>query len=197
MDIPVNVDVFCSDQRGGIATYVVLNPTNTEVTHLVVKDKKFPHAERLVSISLVQETTPHQITLRCTLHDLLQQEPFIETEYYQSQMPFFVGPLTLGGFTVHNTEMIPVEHERTPSGEVAVHRGAHVDATDGRVGKVDEFLVNQDNGHITHLVLREGHIWGQKEVRIPVSQIDHIEEDAVHLKLDKRSVAALTPEPAH
>lgn len=197
MDIPVNVDVFCTDQRGGIATYVVLNPTTDQVTHLVVKDKKFPHTERLVPISLVQETTPHQVLLRCTWHDLLQQEPFIETEYYQSQVPYFVGPLTLGGFAIRNTEMTPVEHERTPSGEVAVHRGAHVDATDGRVGKIDEFLINQENGHITHLVLREGHIWGQKDVKIPVSQIDHIEEESVHLKLDKRSVAALPAEPVN
>jgi hypothetical protein len=44
-------------------------------------------------------------------------------------------------------------------------------------------------------VLREGHLWGQKDVTIPVSQIERIEEDAVHLKLDKRSIEALPAIP--
>ncbi|KPK14357.1 MAG: hypothetical protein AMK69_28870 [Nitrospira bacterium SG8_3] len=55
------------------------------------------------------------------------------------------------------------------------------------MGPVTEFLVDQTDGHITHLVLREGHMWGRKDVTIPVFQIDRIEEDAVYLKLNKRS----------
>ena len=51
-----------------------------------------------------------------------------------------------------------VEHEQIPLGELAVSGGAHVEATDGRMGRVDEFLVNQENGYITHLVMREGHL---------------------------------------
>jgi sporulation protein YlmC with PRC-barrel domain len=59
------------------------------------------------------------------------------------------------------------------------------------VGKVDEFLVDLSDGHITHLVLREGHLWGQKDVTIPVSEIQRIEEDTVYLKLDKHSIEKL------
>ena len=91
--------------------------------------------------------------------------------------------------------MIPVAHERIPPGELAVRRGARVEATDGHAGRVDEFLVNPEDGYITHLVLREGHLWGQKEVTVPVSQIDHIEDNAVHLKLDKHSVEVLPSIP--
>ena len=65
----------------------------------------------------------------------------------------------------------------------------------GLWGGRNEFLVNPTNGHITHLILREGHLWGQKDVTIPVSQIQRIEEDAVYLKLDKRHVAALPAIP--
>jgi len=49
--------------------------------------------------------------------------------------------------------------------------------------------------HITHLVLREGHLWGEKDVTIPVSQIDHIEEGTVHLKLSKPDIEALPAIP--
>ena len=96
---------------------------------------------------------------------------------------------------IPETEMISVEHERIPPGELAVRRGARVEATDGHAGRVDEFLVHPTDGHITHLVLREGHLWGKKDVSIPVSQIDHIQEDAVYLKLDKHSVEALPSIP--
>jgi sporulation protein YlmC with PRC-barrel domain len=70
-----------------------------------------------------------------------------------------------------------------------------VEATDGHVGQVDEFLVDPTNEHITHLVLREGHLWGQKDVTIPVSQIDRIEQDVVYLKLDKHGIEKLPSVP--
>ena len=84
-----------------------------------------------------------------------------------------------------------LEHERIPPGELAVHRGAQVEAKDGPVGQVDEFLVDPATGHITHLVMREGHLWGTKDVAIPVSQIGRLEEDTVHVKLDKAGIEAL------
>jgi hypothetical protein len=39
--------------------------------------------------------------------------------------------------------------------------------------------------------MREGHLWGQKDVSIPVSQIDHYQDNTVYLKLDKQSIEAL------
>jgi sporulation protein YlmC with PRC-barrel domain len=74
-------------------------------------------------------------------------------------------------------------------------RGARVEATDGRVGRVDEFLIDPENDHITHIVLREGHLWGQRDVSIPVSEIERVEEDAVYLKLSKRKIEALPATP--
>ena len=67
-------------------------------------------------------------------------------------------------------------------------------ATGGRVGQVDEFVVDPESGYITHLALREGHLWGDEEVTIPVSEIVKIEEDVVHLKLNKEQVEVTIPE---
>ena len=92
-------------------------------------------------------------------------------------------------------EVETVEHERIPPGELAVSRDARMEATDGRVGQVDEFLVDQENGHLTHLVMREGHLWDQKEVAIPVSEIDRMREETVYLKLDKGGVHQLPAVP--
>jgi|SRR3989304_214919 len=75
--------------------------------------------------------------------------------------------------------------------DLAVRGGTRVKATDGYVGHVDEFVVNPENCHITHLVMREGHLWGQKDVIIPLSAMGETREDTVFLKLDKHQIESL------
>jgi sporulation protein YlmC with PRC-barrel domain len=88
-----------------------------------------------------------------------------------------------------------VEHEQIPPGELAVRRGTRVEAKDGYVGKVDEFVINPKNGHITHLVMREGHLWGKKDVIIPLSSLGTTLNDTVFLKLDKHQIESLPTFP--
>ena len=201
MDIPVNVDVYCTDGLCGRSTYVLINPVREKVTHVVVKEAEAPHEERVVSTEIVSETTPDMILLACTRDQLNRMDPFIETEYVREEMPeryvTYAGSYGVGStwmwpyFLPERTEEVAVEHQQIPPGELAIKRGTRVDATDGHVGRVDEFLVNPENEHITHLVMREGHLWGQKDVTIPVSAIDHFDEDTVTLKLDKQEIEAL------
>jgi sporulation protein YlmC with PRC-barrel domain len=70
-----------------------------------------------------------------------------------------------------------------------------VEATDGRVGRVDEFVVDPDTGYITHLCLREGRLWGDKGVCVPVADIDRIQEKVVHLKVNKETLASMPSFP--
>jgi sporulation protein YlmC with PRC-barrel domain len=199
MDIPLNAEVHCADGVCGRSTYVVVNPVNEQVTHVVVREEWFPQAEYLVPLDLVTESTSDTIHLRCMKKDLVMQAPFIEVEYVEGDLPGFryeKGNYMLWPYNVpEEGEVIPVETERVPPGALAVRRGAHVRAIDGRVGRVDEFLVDPVSEHITHLILREGHLWGQKDVTIPVSEITHIEEDTVHLKLTKKQIEALPTIP--
>jgi hypothetical protein len=60
---------------------------------------------------------------------------------------------------------------------------------------VDEFLIDPDSGSITHLCLRKDHIFGDRAVCIPVSEIGTIEETVVHLSIDKEALAALPSVP--
>jgi sporulation protein YlmC with PRC-barrel domain len=199
MDIPMNAEVHCSDGRCGHSTYIIVNPISRKVTHLVVKEKQAPHTERLVPIKLVTETTRDQVRLGCTQDKLARMEPFAETEYIRERIPdyeryeatYLVWPYQVPDVT----QTLAVRHKRVPHGELAVQRGARVRASDGRIGRVDEFLVDPEDGHITHLVLREGHLWGQKDVTIPVSEIERIEENTVYLKLNKRDVGKLPAIP--
>jgi sporulation protein YlmC with PRC-barrel domain len=192
MDIPVNAEVFCKDGLCGRSTGVVLEPKTEKVTHVVVKEKESPHKEILVPITDVLAATPDSINLRQDLSEMASLQPFLETEYVQVDIPRPAGGIYyMTPYVYPQAETISVEHEAIPADELAVRRGAEVEATDGRVGRVDEFLVDPETDHITHLVLREGHLWGQKDVTIPISEIEHIEENTVHLKLSKREIGAL------
>ena len=82
-------------------------------------------------------------------------------------------------------------YDRVPKGEVEVRRASAVISADGHsLGEVDGFVVDADK-HITHFVLERGHLWGRKEVTIPIGALARIETDEVHIALSKDEVGAL------
>ena len=52
-----------------------------------------------------------------------------------------------------------------------VRRGEHVHATDGHIGKVQGLVIDPKSHRVTHVLLQEGHLWGRKEVAIPISAV--------------------------
>ncbi len=203
MNIPVNVDVYCSDGLCGHSSHLVVNLANNRVTHLVVKEKHFPHTEYMVPIAQVMDSTPDMMKLRCTMADLVEMVPFIHFDTMQNDIESMGYPLEdfdlaglgygYGTFPYNRGERftVTVKTEAVPEGEVALTRGSRVCAIDQQIGRLDGFLVNAVDGQTTYLILREGHLWGQKEVAIPVTQIDHIQDDTVYLKLDKAGIDIL------
>jgi len=200
MDIPVNVDVLCQDKVCGHTVSVVLNPVTEVVTHFVVEEKEAPHVQRLVPIDEIFESTPHAVHLRCDIDALHKMKPFVEVEYIKSNIPqyivthdmYYIQPVVIPD----EKSEIAVKHYSISPHELPIDRGAYVHSADNHhVGKVDEFLVDQASGHITHLIMREGHLWGQKDVSLPVGEIEHIEENHIYLKLDKKKVGELPTIP--
>jgi sporulation protein YlmC with PRC-barrel domain len=196
MDIPIIAKVSCTDGPCGHSTHVVLMPTTEKITHLVVDNEIFPSTEYLVSVDHVAESIPDSIRLDCTCEELSKMPIFDRVVF----LPYDLGGFTAGSYMAwpySAPEILPSrkEKEHIPANEIAIRRGADVEAIDGRVGRVDEFLIDPENDRITHLVLREGHLWGQKDVTIPVGQIDHYKENTVYLKLDKHAIEALPAIP--
>jgi sporulation protein YlmC with PRC-barrel domain len=198
MDIPIGVDVECVDGSCGKSSYVVVNPIRREITHIVVEPGGLlVQPERLVPLDLVAESTPSLIRLNCTKDEFKALELFVDLEYIKEELSDFdyAGEYLLAPYRLPDVALTPVEVEQIPPDELAVRRGARVEATDGHVGRVDEFLIDPESEHITHLVMREGHLWGQRDVTIPISKVDRMEENTVYLKLDKESVEALPTIP--
>ena len=192
IDMPLDARVECADGLCGSSTYVVIEPTTQQVTHIVVKETRPPHAERLVSVDQIAETGPDVIRLLCSREGLARQDSFVETRFARTEIPRYRDiPLDDWPFAVpRDVWTSPVKYRRIPEGELVVHRGAHVKAVDGRAGRVHEFLVDPVTKRITHLVLRKGHLWHREDVTVPASEIDQIAEDEVNLKLDKHEIAA-------
>jgi sporulation protein YlmC with PRC-barrel domain len=195
MDMPLNVEVYCVDGLCGQSKEVILDRNTEEVTHLVVKEKHSPHAELLVPIDLITETTPHMIRLRCAKGELADLQPSTKVEVIEEKIPYYVPDPYLMPIEIPETNWVAVKRESIPPGEVAVRQGACVEATDGHVGRLDEFLVDPVTEQVTHLVMREGHLWGQRDVTIPVSEIDRLGENTLYLKLNKDQVEALPSTP--
>jgi sporulation protein YlmC with PRC-barrel domain len=201
IDIPLGVDVVCEGKSCGTSVALVMNPVTEEVTHMVVKERQAPHRERLVPASVVGKTTSEQMELRCSAAELDKMEPFVETRFEKVTVPHYlsVGINYSYPYSIPDPKIatVPVQYEQIPPHELAVRRGARVYATDGHIGKVDEFLVDPANCHVTHLVLREGHLWAGKDVAIPISEIGRMGDEEVHLKLSKAQVEQLPEIPMH
>jgi sporulation protein YlmC with PRC-barrel domain len=195
IDIPLDADVLCEGRSCGTSVALVMNPVTEEVTHMVVRERHAPHRERLVPASVVGKTTAEQMELGCSAAELEEMEPFVETHFVKMTVPRYLPAGGMYSFPYvipdPQVETVAVHSEQIPPHELAVRRGARVHATDGHIGKVDEFLVDPANCHVTHLVLREGHLWAHKEIAIPISEIKRLGEDEVYLKLSKTQVEQL------
>ena len=86
----------------------------------------------------------------------------------------------------------------TPLLYMVAHRirpGMEVEAADGHAGTAGELVVDPQSAEITHFVLREGHLWGKKEVTLPVAAVERVARDRVYLKLDKQAIGQLPAIP--
>ena len=90
---------------------------------------------------------------------------------------------------------VPIPQTQIPDGEIARQRGAQVEATDGLVGRVDEFLVDLTNDRITYRVLRESHLWADATFTSPASPIDRLMGHTVYSKLNRQQIEKLAGVP--
>jgi sporulation protein YlmC with PRC-barrel domain len=201
MELALNAKIYTSDSDDSVGhlSCIVVNPVSDEVTHFVIRVSDMLHNEYLLHLEDVAESSPDKIRLTITRQELANCHPFLRHEYLADQasdLNLDTAVLETGWMTwPYAAPMTGYEFGKTveeiPHSELGIHIGSKVEASDGHIGTVNEFLVNPENHHITHIILREGHLWGRKDVCIPLSEIEKIEDDRVLLKLDKHAVRNL------
>jgi uncharacterized membrane protein len=183
--------VECVNGYVGDATQVVVDPVARRVTQLVVREAGIAGIERVAPVDLVAEATPELVRLGCKQAAFAALPPFSEKACVRGEIP--AAPAVAAAFLPFipaEAPWIPLPTERIPPGELAVRRGMPVRASDGLAGQLDELVVDPANGEITHLVLGTGHALGRKEVTLPISAVDRVVDETIHLKLDRAAVMA-------
>ena len=199
-----------SDGAVGRLIRVIVDPTVEEVTHLVIEPEHRPDLGRLVPLDLVDFNDPSGgISLRCTKEQFENLDPAEDTQVIPatdayggygpgqiSYMPYY--GLEGGGMAVPGVGGVGaiapqvVATDSVPLGEVEIRRGEPVQATDGHIGRVQGLIIHRGSRHVTHFLLQEGHLWGKKEVAIPISAVAST-RDGIGLTISKRDVQDLPP----
>jgi hypothetical protein len=210
MRLDLGTEVRCSDGDLGELADIVIDPTTRRVTHIVVEPKHEYFTPRLVPVELVGSGDAIPIVLTCSLKEAGNLEHAEEIAYlrlgefpvedprYDVQvtemlaLPYYEGlDMPTAGVTTYG-QGVDVRYERVPKGELEIRRKSPVTSADGHgLGHVDGLLV--DGGEVTHVVLEHGHLWGKREVVVPIGAVDRVDEEGVTLAIAKADVEQLHP----
>ncbi len=190
----------CSDGPCGAVSRVVVDPVARELTHLVIEPEHRSGLGRLVPLDKV-ETSEGEVRLRYTIAEFEQLPSAEETDFlpggsgydaYAAHEAYYWPYFGLeGGADPRLALASAVETRDTlPTGEIGVRRGEAVHASDGEIGKVEGFVIGSAEGHVTHVLLQEGHLWGRKQVAIPIDAVEKIDH-GITVKLTKQQIEDL------
>ena len=204
----IGMRASCSDGLCGEVRRLVIDPAADTITHLVIQPGHRREAGRLVPLDLV-ETTDGEIRLRCTRAEFDKLDRAEESDLVEGAGdPGLIGDaLVYGGGSeayapagagdlidvgpqpVHRRVII---EDVVPQGEIQVKPGDRVHAVDGEIGRVRGLLADSGDDRVTHVLLQEGHLWGRKEVAIPISAVTGV-RDGIRLSITKQQVENLPP----
>jgi hypothetical protein len=190
-EFAIGTRASCPDGDCGVLRRIIIHPDARTVTHLVIEPRHGSHPGRLVPVELV-DSAGGEIRLRCTLAEFDNLDPADAEELVEG------AGLGIGGMPGGPPTGIPgpvqvVVEDVVPVGEAEVCPGDPVHATDGEIGAVQGFLVDPSDNQVTHVLLKEGHIWGRKKVAIPISAVTGSEDGIINVSLTKKQVEHLPP----
>jgi hypothetical protein len=201
----IGAKVSCRSGPCGRLTRVIIDPIARSLTHLVVEPPDHDLG-RLVPLELVEAATPEKIDLACTLKEFDSLDPSQDADYFP--MDDYYGGYSRGyGYGPGGAFFWPyfgfggvgfgwgwgedvLAYEAIPSGEVTIRRGDPVQATDGDIGRVAGLVIGTPAGEVTHILLQEGHLWGKKDVAIPIHSVERV-AGVVEVALSKQELRDL------
>lgn len=205
--------VQCSDRAYGELGDIVVDPRTRRVTHVIVQPHNRHDEARLVPIDRVHEHDQPGILVDYTAAELAQGEPVQRSAFvslgerpvedprwdvgtqdilvlpnYQSLAPGAVGPAVPSAALGNHVAEV---YDRIPRDSSEIRRESVVISADGHgLGRIDGFVVDATDA-VTHLVLEHGHLWGKRDISIPIGAVKTITTDRVQLTISKDEVGEL------
>ncbi len=217
MRVNVGMLAEASDGPCGEIADVVVDPVKWRVTHLVVQPHHHHEQARLVPIDAVTSNDADHVVLSWPTKQV-EDAPIVEQTDFVSHdtwpqiegewdvrvnrvlaWPYYpyAGLGTGGpgypygygwGYGRGGPSLVTTTYDRVPNGTIEVRRASEVLSSDGhKVGHVDGFIVDPTS-KITHLVLDHGHLWGHRDVTIPIADVERASSDAVQLRVTRDAV---------
>lgn len=217
MRLDLGSPVRCTDDAFGELADVVIDPTTRCVTHLVVQPRQPSEPARLVPVDRARggDEAGGTILLDGSIAEIAQLEAVREAAYLRLgefpvadpdwevgveemlALPYYPGLDTVASQPIAYDDHVMWNYDRIPKGDVEIRRASPVTSADGHhLGHVDGFVIDGQD-HIGHLVLEHGHLWGKREVVIPIGAVARVETDEIVLTLSKDEVGALESHRVH
>jgi hypothetical protein len=178
--IPLTAHAECVDGPCGDLAGLVIRADSHTLEYYVVRDTTPGHpVERLVPRAQVNPAAISTMRVNCTLAELGKMQPLNVQE------------VTAGGGSTSGAygragEYSVADSERAPDGTGVLRHDQHVEATDGKIGKLVGVAID-DEARITDFYTRLDH-HGSPELLLPASAVSYVDRTTVYLLLDKRQV---------
>ena len=182
--IPLTAHAECVDGPCGDLAGLVIRADSRTLDYYVVRDTTPGHPiERLVPRAQVDLAATNPIHLNCTVAELGKMQPLNVQEVT-------AGGRSSGAVYGHAGGYGVADSERAPDGTGVLRQDQHVEATDGKIGKLSGVTVD-DEARITDFYLRlDRH--GSPELLLPTSAVSYVDRTTVYLQLDKHQVQSLS-----
>lgn len=188
IEIPLNAVVFCEDGEVGESIELVIDPEDQMITHLVVLEHIEGRQERLVPISFISAIRSERIQLRCKKSAFKTFDIFCERDVILQPQDSLLSDHRSSMYNFPVTRRIVVESKSVPNGKLSFDEDTFIEAADGRVGKLEKFLVSAESKCITHLVVRNSALLGPREIVVPITAIERFDDQSIYLKLTRKEV---------
>jgi sporulation protein YlmC with PRC-barrel domain len=203
MQVELGASVRCAGEVVGEVADVVLDPASRRLTHVVVESRD--KLARLVPADLLRagDDGERDVALTCTIEQFDALESIRDLAFLRFDdapaadsssdvgvedvvaMPQYEA-VAIGGLDSN----VALTYDRIPKGAVELRRSSSVNSADGhRLGHAEAFVVA--DGKVTHILLQRGHLWGARDVTIPIDAVESITTDCVTVSLSKDEVGAL------
>jgi len=209
MQFKDGANVYSTDgKKVGRIDRVVMDPSTKKVTHVVVRQGTFFTEDKVVPVDLINDAIEDGVQLRAAAAELDDLPYFEETHYLpidrgtedstdEARSIYWyppVGVVPVGDYPYYAGEPYRIETERNiPEGMIALKEGASViSADDQKVGNLERVFTNDKMTQATHLLVKDGWLF-QTEKVIPVSWIDNVDEDEIHLTVDAPVLERVPP----
>ena len=206
MKISLNEPVSSLDGPFGEVGDIVVDPTTSTVTHLVVEPHHRHYQARLVPISLI-DSSAGSLTVQLDEHHLRALQQVAESDFVPISQPIELGPdwdvgvehVVVPPYSFYGYDVWPhaidqhmtVSYDRIPKGDCEIRRESAVASSDGHlVGTVDSLVVEDD--HISAVLVESGVVLRHR-VAVPISTVDRVRTDEIRLSIDKATFKQLVP----